>query len=143
MDESDRQCESGRVSGQNRTHTGHCRDRKARRTRVLGLDMWRPILESSLVNRNIVIDGRRTSVRLEPQMWDALAEIARREGRTVHDVCSVASRLRHHSTLTAGLRVFLLRYFREAATAEGHTNAGHGDGFRLVGEAAAARAVAV
>ncbi len=98
-------------------------------------------MESSLVNRNIVIDGRRTSVRLEPQMWDALAEIARREGRTVHDMCSVASRLRHHSTLTAGLRVFILRYFRDAATAEGHTNAGHGNGTGVVGEAA--RAVAV
>ncbi len=100
-------------------------------------------MESSLVNRNIVVDGRRTSVRLEPQMWDALVEIARREGRTVHDVCTVASRLRRHSTLTAGLRVFILRYFREAATAEGHTNAGHGDGIRLVGKAASARAVAV
>ena len=76
-------------------------------------------------------------------MWDALAEITRREGRTVHDVCSVASRLRNHSTLTAGLRVFILRYFREAATAEGHTDAGHGNGFRLVGETGAARAVAV
>ena len=100
-------------------------------------------MESSLVNRNIVIDGRRTSVRLEPQMWDALAEIARREGRTVHDVCSVASRWHYHSTLTAGLRVFILHYFREAATAEGHTNAGHGNGFRLLGEDDAARAVVV
>ena len=100
-------------------------------------------MESSLVNRNIVVDGRRTSVRLEPQMWDALTEIVRREGLTVHDVCTVASRFRRHSTLTAGLRVFILRYFREAATAEGHTNAGHGDGIRLVGKAASARAVAV
>ncbi len=107
------------------------------------MDLWGVILDSSLVNRNVVIDGRRTSVRLEPQMWDALAEIARREGRTVHDVCSVASRSRHHSTLTAGLRVFILRYFREAATAEGHTNAGHGNGFRLAVEAGAAGAVAV
>ena len=100
-------------------------------------------MESSLVNRNIVIDGRRTSVRLEPQMWDALEEIARREERTVHHVCTAASRLRRHSTLTAGLRVFILRYFREAATPEGHTNAGHGSGFRLVGQAAAARSVAL
>ena len=79
-----------------------------------------------------MVDGHRTSVRLEPQMWDALAEIARREGQTVHDVCSIVSHIRSDSTLTASLRVFILRYFREAATAKGHATAGHGNGFRLV-----------
>ena len=82
---------------------------------------------SSLVNRNIVVNGHRTSVRLEPQMWDALAEIARREGCTVHEICLKADRSRHQSTLTAGLRVYILSYFREAATPEGHAIAGHGD----------------
>lgn len=84
-------------------------------------------MRSSLVNRNIVVNGHRTSVRLEPQMWDALTEIARREGRTVHDICSKADRSRPQSALTAGLRVFILSYFREAATPEGHAIAGHGD----------------
>ncbi|MFQ5783558.1 MAG: ribbon-helix-helix domain-containing protein [Alphaproteobacteria bacterium] len=84
-------------------------------------------MNSSLVNRNVVVNGRRTSVRLEPQMWDALREIARREGRTMHDVCSEVEATRRTSTLTAGLRVFILSYFREAATTEGHVRAGHGD----------------
>ncbi len=65
-------------------------------------------------------------------MWDALAEIARRERQTMHDVCSMVSHIRSDSTLTASLRVFILRYFREAATAKGHAVAGHGNGFRLV-----------
>lgn len=30
---------------------------------------------STLVSRNVVISGRRTSVRLEPEMWDGLREI--------------------------------------------------------------------
>ncbi|HSR71382.1 MAG TPA: ribbon-helix-helix domain-containing protein, partial [Kiloniellales bacterium] len=34
---------------------------------------------SSLVNRNVFVGKRRTSLRLEPAMWDALAEICRRE----------------------------------------------------------------
>ena len=83
---------------------------------------------SSLVNRNIVVSGRRTSVRLEPQMWDALAEIALLEGKSAHEVCSDVDRFRHESSLTAGLRVFILRYFRDAATPEGHIRAGHGGG---------------
>jgi predicted DNA-binding ribbon-helix-helix protein len=33
---------------------------------------------SSLAIRNIVVAGRRTSVRLEPAMWEAMHDIARR-----------------------------------------------------------------
>ncbi len=70
---------------------------------------------SGLVNHNIVIDGRRTSVRLEPQMWDALNEIVRREGRTVHDICTEVDTDRVQWTFSASLRVYILTYFRSAA----------------------------
>ena len=88
---------------------------------------------SSLVNRNIVVSGRRTSVRLEPQMWSALAEIAGFEDKSVHEICSDVDRFRRESSLTAGLRVFILRYFRDAATPEGHARAGHSGGVRAIG----------
>ena len=81
-------------------------DRKGERNRHV---------RSGLVNHNIVLDGRRTSVRLEPQMWDALNEIARREGRTVHGICSEVDADRVQSTFSASLRVYILTYFRSAA----------------------------
>jgi len=56
-------------------------------------------------------------------MWDALHEICSREGRSVHDICSDIDRQRNQSGLTAGVRVFILNYFREAATEEGHSQA--------------------
>ncbi len=59
-------------------------------------------------------------------MWDALVEIGRREGRTVHEICSEVDRDRRETTLTASLRVYIMSYFREAATSEGHAKAGHG-----------------
>ncbi len=34
---------------------------------------------SSLISRNVTVAGHRTSMRLEPAMWDALGEICRRE----------------------------------------------------------------
>jgi len=34
---------------------------------------------SRLINRNVVAERGRTSMRLEPELWDALAEICRRE----------------------------------------------------------------
>ena len=83
---------------------------------------------SGLVSRNILIDGRRTSVRLEPEMWVALRDIAGREGCSIHELCSlVALCKRTSSTLTAAIRVFLMLYYRASSTEEGHIKAGHGD----------------
>jgi predicted DNA-binding ribbon-helix-helix protein len=56
-------------------------------------------------------------------MWDALQEICAREGRSIHDVCTEIDRQRQQSGLTAGVRVFILNYFRDAATEEGHASA--------------------
>jgi len=47
---------------------------------------------SSLISRNITVSGHRTSMRLEPEMWDALAEVCRREGASLHDVCPRSTR---------------------------------------------------
>jgi predicted DNA-binding ribbon-helix-helix protein len=59
-------------------------------------------------------------------MWDALYEIAIREDMTVHDVCEKIENSRSESSLTAGIRVYILSYFRSAATEAGHAAAGHG-----------------
>lgn len=56
-------------------------------------------------------------------MWDALGEICSREGRSVHDICAQVDRDRSQSGLTASVRVFVLNYFRDAATEEGHVRA--------------------
>ena len=81
---------------------------------------------STLVNRNVTIRGRRTSLRLEPAMWEAFHEIAARENASVHEICSRVEYSRRESTLTAATRVFILVYFRAAATEQGHSLAGHG-----------------
>src|ERR1039458_9393374 len=73
---------------------------------------------SVLVLHNIRVRGHRTSIRLEPQIWMILAEICRRERCTTQDVCSYVAGLKHGS-LTSSLRVFMLDYFRTAATEAG------------------------
>ena len=83
---------------------------------------------SSLVSRNITVLGRRTSVRLEPEMWRELKNISARERCTIHDLCSLISiRKNKRTSLTAAIRVFLMLYFRAAATEAGHAQVGHGD----------------
>lgn len=81
---------------------------------------------STLVNRNVFVGARRTSLRLEPAMWDALAEICRREDLTMHQLCALIDERRRASSLTAAIRVFIVNYFRSAATEEGHASTGHG-----------------
>ena len=53
-------------------------------------------VESSLVIRNVVVAGHRTSVRLEPMMWEALTEIAHQQDRTVHEIVTEIDRRRIH-----------------------------------------------
>lgn len=84
--------------------------------------------KSTLVSRNITILGHRTSVRLEPEMWNALRDISRREGCTAHDICSLINiRKNPRTSLTGAIRVFLMLYYRAAATEEGHLRVGHGN----------------
>lgn len=83
--------------------------------------------KSTLVSKNITVLGKRTSVRLEPEMWRALKDIAKREQCTMHDLCSLVSlRKNVHTSLTAAIRVFLMLYYRAATNEEGHRRAGHG-----------------
>ncbi len=84
--------------------------------------------KSTLVSKNVTIMGRRTSVRLEPEMWRALKEISRREKCTVHDVCSMVYLCKKPlSSLTASIRVFLMLYYKAASTEDGHEKARHGN----------------
>ena len=88
-----------------------------------------PERHSALLIRNVNVHGHRTSIRLEPQIWDTLAEICRREFCTLHDVCSFAADHRPpHGSLASSLRVVILDYFRTSSTEDGHRRAGHGQG---------------
>ena len=86
-------------------------------------------LHSTLVSKNVTINGHRTSVRLEPAMWNSLTDICRRERTTIHTVCSaIAQHKPEETSLTAAIRVFIMSYYRAAATEEGHVRSGHGQG---------------
>lgn len=86
-----------------------------------------PFIKSTLVSRNITVFGKRTSIRLEPEMWTALRDMAGRENCTIHDLCSLVSmRKQPRTSLTAAIRVFIMLYYKAATTDDGHKRAGHG-----------------
>ena len=77
---------------------------------------------------NIVVDGKRTSIRLDPISIEALREISRREQILLNDLCTLIFERNKGNdfTFTAAIRIFLLSYYKKAATEEGHQAAGHG-----------------
>jgi predicted DNA-binding ribbon-helix-helix protein len=81
---------------------------------------------SRLVNRNIVAASGRSSMRLEPEIWDALFEICRRENIAMADLVRKVDGGREIGGRTSAIRVFAFNYFRDAATEEGHRRSGHG-----------------
>ena len=82
-----------------------------------------PRRDSTLLNRNVRIGSRLTSLRLEPLMWDALEEVAADSGLSIHELCTTIQTRRQESSLTAAVRVFLLRYYRDAVRQRGQLSA--------------------
>jgi predicted DNA-binding ribbon-helix-helix protein len=82
-------------------------------------------VRSTLVSRNVSVAGRRTSIRLEPAMWEAFHEIVVREGQSISALVTLIDGARNSSSLTSAIRVHIVSYFRAAATEEGHRRSGH------------------
>ena len=63
--------------------------------------------------RNLIVDGRRTTMRLEPEAWDALQVICAREDVTLNQLVSLIARRRNETlSLTSLVRSFLYAYPR-------------------------------
>jgi predicted DNA-binding ribbon-helix-helix protein len=80
---------------------------------------------SRLINRNIISVNGRSSIRLEPEIWESLSEICEREKISMADLVQTVDNGRKTGGRTSAIRVFAFNYFRQAATVEGHRLAGH------------------
>jgi predicted DNA-binding ribbon-helix-helix protein len=88
---------------------------------------------SRLINRNIRSLSGRTSMRLEPEFWEAAAEICHRQDMTLSDLMkSIETAGMGEASRTSAMRTFILEYYRHAATAGGHAAAGHGERDKVV-----------
>ena len=71
---------------------------------------------SGLECRNVMVDGRRTSVKLDGYTWRCLQEICDRRNITVHDFCAEVKRTKaDYSGFTSALRIAILRHYRDLA----------------------------
>jgi len=65
-----------------------------------------------LLCKNVIVNGRRTSMRLDRETWISLADICAREGLTLHEICSRIDVVKGKAGLSSSTRLFVLTYFR-------------------------------
>ncbi len=70
--------------------------------------------QPALICRNVTVSGRRTSLRMEPLLWDSLKDICDREDLTLNELCTQIDARRGDANLTASIRVFIISYYRAA-----------------------------
>jgi predicted DNA-binding ribbon-helix-helix protein len=58
--------------------------------------------------RSVTIDRHRTSISLEEPFWDALAEIAGAEGKSVAALIGEIDKSRGEANLSAAIRLYVL-----------------------------------
>ena len=68
----------------------------------------------SAAPRAIAIGNHRTSARLEEVMWNALADIANKQGKTVPDLIAEIHRTHNKASLSSAIRVYIVEYYRTA-----------------------------
>jgi predicted DNA-binding ribbon-helix-helix protein len=70
---------------------------------------------AGLISHNVRIGLHRTSLRLDAPTWNALDEIAQREGLTLHQLCTSIKEAKPPAlSLTVAIRCYALHYFCDA-----------------------------
>jgi predicted DNA-binding ribbon-helix-helix protein len=70
---------------------------------------------SPIAKRSLVFNGKKTSVSLEDEFWNALKEIADKRRVTLSDLVTAIDRQREGANLSCAIRLFVLDYYRNQA----------------------------
>ena len=81
-------------------------------------------MKTKLKCKNVTINGRRTSLRLEQISWEAMVDICNCEGLTIHELCSLIDNRREGASRTSAVRAFIVSYYRATAAAYGSLQKG-------------------
>ncbi|MCA8929449.1 MAG: ribbon-helix-helix domain-containing protein [Alphaproteobacteria bacterium] len=76
-------------------------------------------IANRLAMRSVTINGRRTTMRLEPSMWNALRRIAEEHRLTVNQLCSKIDNSRGEMSMTAAVRSYIVSYLQQMPTTGG------------------------
>jgi predicted DNA-binding ribbon-helix-helix protein len=68
-------------------------------------------MKTLVIKRSTIIDGRKTSVSLEDDFWNALRDIAHGRGETMSRLIATVDANRQAANLSSALRVFVLQHY--------------------------------
>ena len=75
-------------------------------------------MKSTVVKRSVILNGRKTSVSLEDDFWQALNEIADSRRVSVSNLVQTIDRERRNSNLSSAIRVFVFNHVRAGSRCE-------------------------
>lgn len=91
-------------------------ENKIRYDRPVLPDLGALISGPLLSERTIMLSGRPIRVILETVVWEGFDEAARRQGRTVPDLCrELETDMDSDVSIDTAIRGYVLNYFRDAA----------------------------
>ncbi len=67
------------------------------------------IAGANSVKRSVSIAGHATSVTLEPEFWNALKDLAAREGTSLNALITVIDAEKDRDNLSSAIRVYILK----------------------------------
>ena len=70
-------------------------------------------MQSRVIKRSVIIDGRKTSVSLEDGFWQSLRAIADKRGETLTRLVTGINASRQNANLSSCLRIFVLEFYKE------------------------------
>jgi len=66
-----------------------------------------------MILKNVVVNGRRTSMRLEKEVWNALSESCRHQNISLNSLCSQIEKSKDNTGLSSAMRVYAFNYYRQ------------------------------
>lgn len=68
---------------------------------------------SKIKKRSVVLHGRKTSLSLENEFWQAVLEICHHREMTVSRLVEELEASRDHANLSSAVRLYVLQYYRD------------------------------
>ena len=69
-------------------------------------------MKPAVIKRSVTLNGRKTSVSLENEFWDALREIAERANLPISKLMEQVEKDRTTCNLSSAIRIFVFNHFR-------------------------------
>ena len=70
-------------------------------------------MKSLVIKRSIMFGGRKTSISLEDDFWNALRDIARQRQETLSHLIASINANRQSANLSSVIRLFVLRHYMD------------------------------